>query len=264
MHRVALLIGVFAALPCPASARRHASDEGRIRADAMAPVPPLEAIPPLVVFHGRRDQKLVALTFDACSTREAAEYDGRIAQTLVATGTPATVFLGGRWTLEREAEARALAALPGIELGNHTFTHPHMTQLTPEEMRLELRATQAAILRVTGRQPLLFRPPFGEYDRRVVATAAELGLTTVQFDVASGDPDRHIAPTRLTEWVTQSTKSGSIVVMHINHPAFRTADALPDVIRQLRARGYSFVTVSELLRRSRGDHVLLGDLGERP
>src|SRR5256885_1576200 len=90
----------------------------------------------------------------------------------------------------------------------------------------------------------LCRPPFGEYDDRVVQIARSIGLRTVEYDLPSGDPG---APTnKLVEWVLEKAQPGSIVVMHLNHVRFHTADALPEIIAGLRARGFTFVKVSDL------------------
>jgi len=83
-----------------------------------------------------------------------------------------------------------------------------------------------------------------------VKTAAALGLITVEYDLASGDPDQHATKEKLVEWVLRKVQPGSIVVMHLNHLRFHTAEALPPIIEALRARGYQLVTVGELLRES--------------
>jgi peptidoglycan/xylan/chitin deacetylase (PgdA/CDA1 family) len=203
---------------------------------------------PVAFEHGDRRGSKVALTFDACTTRAPAPYDGRVTAILEAMGVPATIFVGGGWARE---EARILAELsrnPLFEIGNHTDTHPHLTRLSDERIREELRRTQAEIAAVTGRPPALFRPPYGEYDGRVLRVAADLGLTTVEYDLPSGDPDARATKEALVSWVLRRARPGSIVVMHINHPGFHTADALPEIVAGLRARGLELVTVGDLLR----------------
>jgi peptidoglycan/xylan/chitin deacetylase (PgdA/CDA1 family) len=74
-----------------------------------------------------------------------------------------------------------------------------------------------------------------------------MGLVTVEYDLASGDPDRHATKEKLVEYVTSAAHSGSIIVMHINQRGWHTAEALPDIIAMLRKRGYKLVTVGELL-----------------
>ena len=208
--------------------------------------PPLRPVPPRIVFHGGRAIRKVALTFDACSTGEPGLYDDRITTVLIGTNTKATIFLGGAWMENQADHTRQLASNPLFELGNHAYLHPHMTQIGAERIRDELLRTQAVLFYLTGKQPALFRPPYGEYDSNLVNIAAECGLTTIQFDLASGDPDKHFMKEKLIDWVSNA-RSGSIIVMHINRRGWHTAEALPEIIARLRARGLELVTVSELL-----------------
>lgn len=199
--------------------------------------------------HGSRGQKRIALTFDACTTsREPSPYDPRVTAVLEAMRVPATIFVGGGWAIEQPQALAELARNPLFEIGNHSFTHPHLTRLSGAQIRDELLRTQAEIAARTGRAPALFRPPYGEYDARVLRVAAELGLTTVEYDLPSGDPGAHVSTRSLVSWVLREARPGSIVVMHINHPRFHTAEALPEIVAGLRARGFELVTVGELIR----------------
>ncbi len=197
--------------------------------------------------HGLRTKKKVALTFDACSTRQPSHYDENVTRVLVATNTPATIFLGGKWVEDEKEQARYLASLPTIEIGNHTYDHPHLTLLSDERIRDEIEHAQKALLETTGRRATLFRPPYGEYDDRVVRIAARMGLVTIEYDLASGDPDKHATKDKLVEYVTSMARNGSIIVMHINRRGWHTAEALPEIIAILRKRGFKLVTVGELL-----------------
>ncbi len=212
--------------------------------------PVLPAVAPRVVVRGARKVKVVALTFDACSTsNKPSQYDARIAAILQDMQVPATLFLGGKWMEERPEETRHLASIPLFELGNHTFLHPHMTKVSDQRIRDELQWTQESMFALTGRQATLFRAPYGEVDTRVAKLVAEAGMTTIQFDLPSGDPDPRATKEKLVEYVTSVAKNGSIVVMHINGNGWHTAHALPRIIKRLRKRGFELVTVSELLRR---------------
>ena len=254
--------GLLAAACAPPGAPQPNGHIGKHEAQkaekALAEVgaPPAPALAPVVaevVAHGPRTQKQIALTFDACSTRDVSQYDERVTQVLLATHTPATLFLGGLWAKQEEAHVRVLANNPLFELGNHSYTHPHMTSVKDERrLREELAKTQAEVLALSGHLPKLFRPPYGEYDARLVRVAAELGLTTIEFDLASGDPDQHATKERLVEWVLRKAQPGGIVVMHINHLRFHTAEALPEIISGLRARGFELVTVGQLLLGTHG------------
>jgi peptidoglycan/xylan/chitin deacetylase (PgdA/CDA1 family) len=214
--------------------------------------PPAAAVKPQVVFHGDRSRKRVALTFDACATKIASGYDEAVIRALIETRTPATLFLGGKWMLEHPDQARRLAAVDLFELGNHSFLHPHMTRIPDEQVRQELEWTQIVMYALTGRQASLYRPPYGEHDERISRISAEAGLITVQYDLASGDPDPGISQERLVRSVTTGVRNGSIVVMHMNGRGWKTAEALPDIITELRRRGFDLVTVGEMMREGRG------------
>ncbi len=214
--------------------------------------PTLAKAQPAAFEHGARGQKKVALTFDACTTtREPSPYDPRITAELQAMHVPATIFVGGGWAQREAPTLRELARDPLFEIGNHTFTHPHLTQLSDVQIRDELLRTQVKIAALTGHAPTLFRPPYGEYDAHVLRVAAELGLTTVEYDLPSGDPDVHATKQSLVSWVLHEARPGSIIVMHINHRRFHTAEALPEIVAGLRLRGFELVTVGDLLRSAR-------------
>jgi peptidoglycan-N-acetylglucosamine deacetylase len=214
--------------------------------------PPPAPVTPQVVFHGDRSRKRVALTFDACATKIASGYDAEVIRVLIETRTPATLFLGGKWMLEHAEQTRTLAANDLFELGNHSFLHPHMTRLPDDQVRQELAWTQIVMYSLTGRPASLYRPPYGEHDERISRIAADAGLITVQFDLPSGDPDPSLSKERLVRSVTTGTRNGSIVVMHMNGRGWNTAQALPDILSELRRKGFRFVTVGAMLRDGRG------------
>jgi peptidoglycan/xylan/chitin deacetylase (PgdA/CDA1 family) len=200
-----------------------------------------------IITHGRRDAPMVALTFDLCPTHAPVELDERIVDALVAAHAPATFFVSGRWARARPDAVRQLAAEPLFEIANHTYHHPHLLRSSDDDVRSELTITEAALRELTGRSPRWFRPPFGEVDARIGRIAAEVGLGTIEFDVASGDPSPGLTAARLVQSVLERTHAGSIVVMHANHRRFPTAEALPAIIAGLRRRALRLVTVSELV-----------------
>jgi len=210
-----------------------------------APNPPALAD---VLAHGRRDRSRVALTFDACWTRGDNHFDGRIIQDLQAAGAPATFFLCGGWMAARADAVRNLGTLPQMELGIHGWYHEHLPRLTDERISLELARSAAELVRLTGRRPTLFRAPFGICDARIVRLARQQALTTVSYDLPSGDPDPRVTRQELTRWVVRKAQNGSILVFHVNGRGWHTAEALPDIIAGLRARGFVLVTVGDLLR----------------
>ncbi len=216
----------------------------------LQPAPALAPVPPTVVAHGSRRERLVALTFDACATRQPSGYDEALVRVLLETRTPATFFLGGKWMLEHPDATRRLASEELFEIGNHGFLHRRLTQLDDAAVQQELAWTQTVMVSLTGRQGRLARAPYVEIDERVARICAQMGLTPVQCDLASGDPDPALSAERLRRHVVDSARNGSIVVMHVNGRGRRTAEALPGIVAGLREKGFELVTVGEMLRRS--------------
>lgn len=200
-----------------------------------------------ILSHGARNENKIALTFDACPSSVRGGYDNHIVSILVDSGVPATFFLSGRWIQRHRSETKTLASITNFEIGNHSFTHPHMNAISDSMVRSEIFRTESLLQRVVGTSTHLFRPPYGETDTQIVHTAKELGLITVLYDLASGDPDSTISCSRLVNYVASQTRNGSIIVMHVNGHGWHTAEALPQIIRALRSKGFRFVKVSELL-----------------
>jgi peptidoglycan/xylan/chitin deacetylase (PgdA/CDA1 family) len=111
-----------------------------------------------------------------------------------------------------------------------------------------LKRTQAIIKKTTGKTPRYFRSPFGEVDERVAKLAAEAGLVTIQYDIASGDPDPSLSPQKIVSSVLRDAKGGSIIVFHVNRNGVHTAEVLPEIVSGLRQKGFTLVTVGELLK----------------
>lgn len=219
-----------------------------LRAAPPVHAPPLAPVAARLITHGPvTGLRRIALTFDACQTRKLSGFDTRIVQILKRTRTPATFCLGGYWMETHPDATRALARDPLFELGNHSYLHPHMTRLNAAQMARELLRTQDIQYALTGHQGTWFRPPYGEYNPLLIQTAAHLGLRSLTWSIVSGDPDPHVTAPRMVQAVLARARPGAIVIMHVNGRGWHTAQALPRLIPALRARGYTFVTVSRLL-----------------
>jgi peptidoglycan/xylan/chitin deacetylase (PgdA/CDA1 family) len=201
----------------------------------------------LIIEHGPRNVHKIALTFDACPTSLPDEYDEKVVDILIKEKAPATLFMSGKWVEKNPDKAKFLASQPQFEIAAHSYYHPHMTEKPDDRDLRELKRSRAIIKKTTGKTPRYFRPPFGEVDERVAKLAYDVGLTTIQYDVASGDPDPHLAPKRIIRGVLQDAKNGSIIVFHMNHRGVHTAEVLPEIINGLRKKGFTLVTVGELL-----------------
>lgn len=213
----------------------------------LRPLPPIHPVSPEVISRPEGPRRRVALTFDACSTLDRSFYDDRVTQVLVQTHTPATLFISGRWAETHLRQMRVLARNPLFEIANHSFTHPHMTEMPVERQREELLWTQQVLLSLTGQVPRFFRPPYGESSADLAQQAAQSGLRTVEYDFPSGDPDRRITRERLIAWVLAKARPGSIIVMHMNRRGWHTAEALPEIIAGLRAKGFVLSQVGPMV-----------------
>ena len=211
---------------------------------------PAFADPPdtLIIEHGRRDKQRIALTFDACPTGRADEYDENVIEVLRREDVHATLFLSGRWVEKNAEKAKYIASRRQFEIGAHSYYHPHLLEKDDARVLREMKRTQAIIKKTTGKTPRYFRPPFGEVDERVAKLAKEAGLTTIQYDISSGDPDPNLSPERILRSILRNAKGGSIIVFHMNKKGVHTAEMLPQIIKGLRDKGFTLVTVEELLK----------------
>ncbi len=216
-------------------------------------------------------RKLVALTLDLCEqTREVSGYDGGIVDYLRSQDVKATFFAGGKWLLTHPERAEQLMADGRFELGNHGWSHRNLRRAAGHHVRRELGQAQAAYGKVraslAARQCVvetdadlaevparmrLMRFPYGQCNAGALSHAAQAGLLAVQWDVATGDPVRGRSARAIARTVLGRVRPGSIIIAHANGRGHNTARALPLVIPALRARGYEFVTVSELLAAGR-------------
>jgi peptidoglycan/xylan/chitin deacetylase (PgdA/CDA1 family) len=190
----------------------------------------------------------VALTFDVCQDPEyPAGYDAGIVDVLERYDVPATFFMGGDWMRTHPEETKTLAANPKFELGNHSWSHPDLTKLSEEEISKEIDLTEELLFQLTGRHSHLFRPPSGYYNELVLQIIARHGMYTIQWDSVTGDPDPNFDAATILAEVKRTVRKGSIIIMHANGRGWHTAEALPSIIEYLEARGFTLVTVSQLI-----------------
>ncbi len=205
------------------------------------------AVPVGVVSRVQNPDGLIAITFDACATAtQGYGFDRDVYEILEREHVPATIFVSGRWVEFHPDVMKELAANPLIEFGNHSYDHPHMSELSPAEIRREVARTEAA-LAVYHRRSVAFRPPFGDLSPEVLETVRGMGLPVVLWDVVSGDPSAKVTTEGIIHAVTRGTRSGSIVIFHINGRGWKTASALPTVLSVLHEKGFVFAPLSRLM-----------------
>ena len=200
------------------------------------------------VFTGPRNVHDIALTFDDGPWWEPPTED--FVDELARLHVPATFFEIGEHIPEfdpRGAVERQMLA-DGDMIGDHTWSHPDMLGLSVPEQRQQLSLAAAAIRKATGGfEPCLFRAPDGAVDPSLLALARSMGFTTIQWDI---DPRDWALPGvgEIVEDVLENAHNGGIVEEHFGGgPRFETLDALPAEVAGLRARGYQFVTLTQML-----------------
>lgn len=185
-------------------------------------------------------KKRVAISFDAAW---GDQYTDGILEILEKYNVKATFFLVGFWVDKYPDEVKRIYE-KGHDVENHSTTHPHMSKLSTEQINQELNTTGDKIQKITGKKPTLFRPPFGDYNNRLIETAKENGYYTIQWDVDSLDW-KELGSQPVVDRVTRNAKKGSVILFHNN--AKYVLEYLPLVIERLQKEGYEIVPISQLI-----------------
>ena len=196
----------------------------------------------LPIYSVEREEKLVSISFD-CAW--GVEHTDDILNALRVSDVRATWFMVEFWVTENPQYVEKIDAA-GHEIGTHSATHSYMSKQNAEEIRKELSTSSEAIAAVTGKQPELFRPPYGDYDDELITTAAEEGYYSIQWDVDSLDW-KDLSASDIAMRVINAVRNGSIILMHNN--GLHTAEAVPIILETLKNRGYTFVPIGELIYR---------------
>jgi len=184
--------------------------------------------------------KCVALTFDD----GPSPYTDRLLQILNQNDAKSTFFLIGNKVAANPAGAKRIADA-GMEVANHTWEHPNMTTIPPEDIGSQISKANDAIQAATGQRPKLLRTAGGLINDNVLAAAKQQGMADVNWDVIPFDwmNDSDTAATRYM--LMTQIKPGSVVLFHDTYSS--TVDLVYQFIPVLRANGYHLVTVSQLL-----------------
>ncbi len=194
-------------------------------------------------------EKVVAITLDACETKTPSYIDWKIINYLVENRIPFTLFVNGKFLLRNWKEIEALHRTGLVSIQNHTMNHyQHMENLDQETVIREVLGVEKLIQRLTGKRPIYFRFPGGNYDERTLKIVEGLGYKVVHWTFPSGDPDKRITPAVLSENVIRSTKPGAILIFHANGRGYSTGEAMPVIVEELRKRGYMFVRLEDYIR----------------
>lgn len=191
------------------------------------------------------DTPYIAITFD---DGPHGTLTPKLLDMLAARKAKATFFVVGQCVAEFP-DILKRAAREGHEIASHSWSHPNLGKMSDEAVRNELRRTDDAIKNAIGVRPTLMRPPYGSITSRQKGWIHdEFGYKVIIWDVDPFDWKRP-GSSVVTSRIVNQTKSGSIILVHDIHPA--SVEAMPETLDQLQAKGFKFVTVSELIAMER-------------
>lgn len=202
-----------------------------------------------VVWNVQTDQKLIALTFDDGPN---PVYTPQILDLLREYQAKGTFFvLGKRVQLYPAIAIREVNE--GHEIANHTFDHHYLKNYPPDRLVQEIRRTQEIIFDITEQMPSVFRPPGGFYNETLLHSMKEDKLTVVMWSWYQDTKDwRKPGVDKIVQQVLGNVHNGDIILFHdLEGDCTQTVEALKRILPELKARGYQFVTVSDLIARTR-------------
>ena len=193
----------------------------------------------LPIYCVNRDDNKISISFDAAW---GGDKTLGILELLDEYNIKTTFFLVDIWTQKYPELVKEIVAR-GHEIGNHSTSHPQMSKLNETQIAKELNTQADNVLAIAGVRPVLFRPPYGDYNNRVITTARAQGFVPIQWSVDSLDWKNRGAQ----EIINRATKvkSGDIVLFH--NDSQYILDALPAVLKYYAENGYSVVPISEIL-----------------
>jgi polysaccharide deacetylase family sporulation protein PdaB len=198
---------------------------------------------PSAIYKVDTDKKIVALTFDISWGNKVPEPVLDILKKEHVT--KATFFLSGPWTLRHPKIAKRIQTM-GYEIGNHGNLHKDFSNYPDSWIREQVARSQKAIQQTTGVRTTLIRTPNGDFNPRVLKTLQGMGYKVIQWNTDSLDW-KNPGVNNIVQRVVTRAVPGDIILMHASDSSKQITQALPQILHQLRSKGYQFVTVSELL-----------------
>ena len=196
----------------------------------------------LPIYCVEKQQPQISISFDAAWGNEDT---GKLLEILAKHKVRATFFMTGGWIEKYPDDVKAIAAA-GHDLGNHSENHKQMSKLSAEECKEEIMKPHEKVKALTGKDMILFRPPYGDYNDTLIQTLRDCNYYPIQWDVDSLDWKDYDADTiirRVTE--SKHLGNGSIILCH--NGGKHTAEALDQLLTILKQKGYELVPISELI-----------------
>jgi peptidoglycan/xylan/chitin deacetylase (PgdA/CDA1 family) len=199
-------------------------------------------------------KKVIALTFDACGGKDGNGVDQKLIDYLIKEKIPATLFINGRWIEANPIAFLALANNSLFEIENHGMMHKPLSVSGKSAYHIQGTSNVSSVVdevldnadkieKLTGHKPKFFRSGTAYYDELAVRIVNDLGEEAVNFSVL-GDAGATYSKNQVYN-ALMSSKPGSIVICHMNHPEKQTAAGVIAAIPELRKKGYSFAKLND-------------------
>lgn len=205
---------------------------------------------PEIIRRGPKDKNRIAITFD---DGPEAKYTEKILDVLKEEKVKATFFVVGKQCFRYPQTVQRIVN-EGHQIGNHTFGHANLVVKSSKKIDESLRKTNRAIIQFTGEYPLVFRPPRGLYNQKVLRIAARMGQKMILWTISSQDW-RGAKPKHISKKISKKIKPGDIILFHDGGSVVynkgkdreNTVEALRPIIRMIKSKNLKLVTIDELL-----------------
>ncbi|MDR0821358.1 MAG: polysaccharide deacetylase family protein [Oscillospiraceae bacterium] len=194
----------------------------------------------LPIYSVERGDNKIALSFDVAGGNSNTD---ELIKLLGDNGVKATFFVTGEFADKYPDDVRKLYD-GGHEIANHSDAHQHLKGMNLNAFIADTKNAETKLRLITGQKPALYRAPYGEFDENILTTLEGMGYLPIQYSVDSTDA-KETKASAIVKKVLDKATSGSILLFH--NDLANTAEALPDIINQLKKKGYSFVTVGDLV-----------------
>lgn len=194
----------------------------------------------LPIYSIETEDKKIAVTFDAAWGNSDTD---KLLKILKKHNAKATFFFTGQWVSKFPDDVLEIYA-EGHECANHSDSHAHINSMSAEQLLSDIKACNSKIKAVTGKEPKLYRGPYGEYNNILLEQVENLKMYALQWNIDSRDWQKK-SVNEMVKTVVENAKNGSVVLFH--NDTENTPEAVDKILEILGKEGYSFVTASELI-----------------
>lgn len=194
----------------------------------------------LPIYSVNTKEPKVAITINCAWSVEDIDI---ILETLKNQNVRVTFFMVGDW-VEKNKEAVKKIYEAGHEIGNHSYNHPHVNNLSLDKNKEQIQKCSDLIKSITGKETKLYRGPYGEYNNTVIQAAKDLEHQTIQWSIDSLDY-KELTGEQMWERIEPKLENGSIILMH--NGTENTALSLNEIMTKIKEKGYEIVPISELI-----------------